>query len=383
MNRRALVLAGVGACLTWSHSALGTTRYAKTNGTSSGPCSTWASACTLGVALSVAQAGEQLWVQGGTYGPVTLQNGVKTVGGFAGTESAASQSNPSVNVTVIDGGGASRCVTSANHSASTMLRGFTVRNGYHGDNDGGGALVIDNSSAMFVQCVFENNRAYYFGGAVAIRGSSSPQFVNCDFHGNGTGEGTSVHPYGGGAIYLYGGTATFTNCLFYNNRAGDFGVLLAMFGSATFNNCTIANNAATIGYGGGIGDPEGRTVVHNSILWGNTAVKGQPQIKSGLGLQTMVDHSSVQGGWPGTGNIDADPLFTSPATGGYALQSSSPCKNTGDNNAVPHDVADLDWDNNLGETVPKDLSLLLRIRFTTVDMGAYEVFSDTPPDGGG
>ncbi|MEK7755906.1 MAG: hypothetical protein AAB385_01710 [Planctomycetota bacterium] len=81
-------------------------------------------------------------------------------------------------------------------------------------------------------------------------------------------------------------------------------------------------------------------------------------------------------------HTSADPLFQNSAAGNYELQSTSPCKNTGENAALPTDVGDLDWDANTVEPIPKDLVLLPRVRLGAVDMGAYELFSDTPPGGG-
>ena len=61
---------------------------------------------------------------------------------------------------------------------------------------------------------------------------------------------------------------------------------------------------------------------------------------------------------------------------------AAPCKDVGENAALPADVGDLDWDASTVEPIPKDLDRLLRIRYTTVDMGAHEIFDDTPPGGG-
>jgi hypothetical protein len=40
------------------------------------------------------------------------------------------------------------------------------------------------------------------------------------------------------------------------------------------------------------------------------------------------------GGWTGTGNIDADPLFVDPVNGDFHLQPGSPCIDTGDPNSA-------------------------------------------------
>jgi hypothetical protein len=61
--------------------------------------------------------------------------------------------------------------------------------------------------------------------------------------------------------------------------------------------------------------------LQNSIVWGNHL----PQL-SGL----VVSHSDVQGGHPGTGNIDADPLLS-----GALLLRGSPCIDAGNDLALP------------------------------------------------
>jgi hypothetical protein len=341
------------------------TLYVTTSG--SGNCSSWAQACTLPTALTGAASGDQIWVKTGTYAPFELPNGVKVIGGFAGTETAASQSDPSQHVTIVNGGGA-RAVSSSDTGPTTILRGFRITGGLATDFDGGGGVLLVNSSAMFVRCTFDNNNATFFGGAVTIQGGT-PQFIACIFHSNGSGSGNAVTPYGGGAVSVYAGSPVFTDCLFYNNRAGDGGAVFVDLGAPTLNDCTIADNDALNGTGGGIYDQAAAGVVRNSIIWGNAASFGGDQIDSSA---TSVSYSDVEGGWTGTGNISSDPLFVSAGTGDYQLSTSSPCKNTGSNTLVPLDVGDLDWDLNTTETLPKDLTPRGRIIQTTVDMGAYE-----------
>lgn len=65
----------------------------------------------------------------------------------------------------------------------------------------------------------------------------------------------------------------------------------------------------------------------NSVLWRNDGVGG-----SGSPLATF---SNVEGGWPGQGNIDDDPLF---GAGTYRLGRGSPSIDAGDNGSVPAEL---------------------------------------------
>jgi hypothetical protein len=360
--------------------------FVKPTSTGAGDCGSWADACTLPDALNTAVAGDEVWVMAGTYGPFKLKNDVQIIGGFAGTETTASQSNPATNVTIVDGGGTKRCINSANHSAATLLRGFNIRNGNDMDDplshvffDGGG-LSLSDSSAMIVQCTFENNTSF-LGGAVGILGGSSPQFVNCIFRHNGATVREDP-PYEGGAVFLGGGTATFTNCLFHDNKANRGGAFATIDGPALFINCTFANNQATWRRGGAVSDPSESLYLRNCVLWGNTRLEGDPPTPvldqiHGPGDGPEVAYCDVQGGWSGRGRggnvvIDADPLFKDVAGGKFNLQFGSPCQDTGSSALLPLDVADLDWDGNTIEALPFDLALRPRTLGIAVDMGAYE-----------
>ncbi len=381
MKRYGLLTVTVGVFLGYTSIAGAAVRYVKPAASGTGDCATWANACTLPSALDGAQSGDQIWVMSGTYAPLALKNGVKIIGGFAGWETTASQSDPTTNLSIIDGGGTAQCVTGSDNSPSTVVRGFTIRNGRDTGDEGGGGMVLNNSSALIVQCIFENNKAGYFGGAVSVRGTGSPHFVNCIFRNNGDANGSN--PLAGGAVFASGGSSNFTNCLFHGNKAGEAGAILVRSGAPTFINCTLVNNHATITYGGAFYDQDGRIKFRNCILWGNSTTRGvgyADQGYSGSGGTTQITYSNVQGGWVGTGNINADPLFQYPESKDYKLQSGSPCKDVGENVALPQDVGNLDWDMDTDEMLPLDLALFNRIWNGIVDMGAYEYFEIESPE---
>jgi len=114
--------------------------------------------------------------------------------------------------------------------------------------------------------------------------------------------------------------------------------------------------------------------VNNCILWGNNP--DEIYVSSGA---TTLTFSDVQGGWPGLGNIDADPLFVDPDNGDLRLSPGSPCIDAGDNTAVPEDIeTDLDGnDRFLDDPQTPDTG---NGEPPIVDMGAYEFQLPCPWD---
>ena len=58
----------------------------------------------------------------------------------------------------------------------------------------------------------------------------------------------------------------------------------------------------------------------------------------------MVTYCDIQGGYGGTGNIDADPFFVNPSASDYHLQPGSPCIDIGDNAAPSLPTTDFEGD---------------------------------------
>ena len=109
------------------------------------------------------------------------------------------------------------------------------------------------------------------------------------------------------AIRCSAGSPTIANCLIVGNRASDpnGAVVYCVDSTARFINCTIADNHAGE-RSAGLYSVNGRVVVMNSILWGNSP---REVLHLGTG-EISIRYSDVTGGWPGPGNLTADPLFT-------------------------------------------------------------------------
>jgi len=247
----------------------------------------------------------------------------------------------------------------------------------------GGAIANGESHAALENCTLIANHAQ-LGGAI-YNGEGGAILTNCTLIGNSAERGGAVLNSDGdvtmtncvvkensctdkgGVVYLSGDdTATLTNCILTANSAGQGGVLyIGNDSGAKLINCTLNGNRAT-NNGGALylGVPDS-AIVTNCILWLNKPQAIYPEL---LGSKIVITYNDVQGGWPGEGNIDADPCFVAPGywdangvwvDGDYHLLTDSPCIDAGDPNYTP----------NPNET---DLDGNPRLVGPTIDMGAYE-----------
>ena len=200
----------------------------------------------------------------------------------------------------------------------------------------GGGISCWRSSPTITNCTISGNTAEYDGGGIEC-GDSSPTITK-----NLITKNSAI--YGAGIFCSISSAPVITNNLIAGNSA-DYGAGISCDNSfPVIINNTITKNFATSG--GGIWSLDSSPTVLNTILWGD-----KPEEIVG---SAIITYSDVQGGWPGEGNIDADPLFVDPDNDDYHLQPGSPCIDAGTPDGAPPD----DIEGNPRDEFP--------------DMGAYE-----------
>ena len=397
-----------------------------------GDGSTWATAFAnlhdaLNAAADIADPNDEvIWVAAGPYKPAVqtdpddtrtatfeIADGVALFGGFAGDETSLDERDVNANPTILSGdlagddgpnftnrGDNVYHVVTINTTAEVELNGLTIQGGSAtGDSfehqNGGGVMrtqLFEQQPHILSQCKLTDNEALS-GGATA---HGPFEIDRCIFSGNRALAIKGADGIGG-AVFVGGQkqlSRQFTNCLFINNSASFGGAVAGVYGGYEMFNCTVVGNTAETFAGGlGISGPGAILVLHNTIVWGNSA--GQPisdesnQFWAPLPSTqfTPVTHCCIQD-WSGVHNSESiitdDPMFVDGiGADGLAwsgdenvrLHADSPCIDAGDNDMVPAGIfSDLDGNARVVDGNGDEVS--------TVDLGTYEFqpASDTPGD---
>jgi len=278
-------------------------------------------------------------------GSVVRNNETTNIGGGIAVGGTSYVSLTLVNSTIVDnvaghGGGG---VMIAGPDAHAQIANVVVK---HNEADyGGGIGVRSGASASISDTRIISNTANNSGGGVGIW-AEGPVVVMA----NTVISDNYGYDAGGLAMWEPGGTFTGINLLIVDNHSGPGPAGIALEGSSggQLMNVTVSGNDSATGFDGAeVEGPASGFPIVNSIFWGN-GTDG-----SNLGGNNLnVSYSDVQGGFAGTGNINADPFFG--GGGDYHLGVGSPCIDKGTSAGAPtHDI----------EGTPRDAA---------PDMGAYE-----------
>ncbi|RMD96921.1 MAG: hypothetical protein D6816_18270, partial [Bacteroidetes bacterium] len=302
----------------------------------------WATAyATVQDALADANCTE-IWVAAGVYYPdegagqtndnrsstFTLKNGVSLYGGFAGTETALSERDVAVNITVLSGDidqndsvdasgvvtdtaniagiNVYHVVTGSSTDNTAVLDGFTVTAGNADQTwpwSTGGGMLNDNGSPMLTNIIFSGNLAVQYGGGINNSNNSSPTLTHVTFSGNTT------YYHGGGMYNQSSSNPVLNDVVFVNNSTyNDGGGLYNLAGSPTLTNVTFISNSTSNGRGGGMYTDSGNPTLNNVTFSANSAssssskgggmynTNGNPALTNVSFLNNSVDINNGRGG---------------------------------------------------------------------------------------
>ncbi len=399
-----------------------TIRYVTPSGGGTFDGSSWLNAFSgtaLQAAIAVSGSGDEVWVATGTYFTTTtanrlisfsMKNGVIIYGGFQGNETMLSQRNLANGLTSTLSGAIGTAaandnsyhvISNTNLNNTAVIDGFIIRDAYDERTptitDGLGGGIYNNGSnggntcsPTIRNCLITDNYSGFGGGIFNSGyngGNASPVIANCIITNNTAMGGAGIDNFG-----LLNGIAspTITNCVLYNNHATQRAGGMYCWGGNNGNtnpiviNTSFVNNTAIDGGGvvcdrlNSAGGSSGNSnpVFRNCIFWGNTASGAGPQFfilggasftatYTDINLTGQVPPHIISG--PGTGNLNADPLFINTNSGqgqdgiwfthddGLQLQINSVIINAGDPATM---------------TPVNDVSGYTRTN--TFDIGAYE-----------
>lgn len=251
---------------------------------------------------------------------------------------------------------ASCVVFNSGEDSTAILQGFTLTGGggtkwtdEHGAGDyrEGGGILIALSSPTVRHNIIWNNACTNMTGVISTGGGGmrigdgNPRILNNVISYNNA-------KYGPGIVLNYTGCLVSNNIIAYNFGGSAYFGGGAIWINSDLNtkpkrieNNTIYGNRSSVanGTGGIVAWSANNVRLKNNILWNNKAPVA-PQLKQ-VSCTMTVTYSDVQGAWPGTGNINANPLFTDTFCFFLDTVTTSTCIDNGDTAVVFYDVENI------------------------------------------
>lgn len=258
-------------------------------------------------AVSAAQPGDRIWINGGTGvthtvkpGEFTIADftgktdminskGLTLIGGFALNSYNITDSSPALRPSVIDGEKmAEHLIIKAENLC--IIRNIRITGGNATGTEafkrGGGIYVPENKKDIYISnIIIENSHAVSGGGIYIGQNCSSLTIENSAFNSN------TSEIRGAGMAIAENTKVTLTDCQFTGNITDDFGGGLSNMGTATLNNCIFTGNNAQ--YGGGVYDHNNPSIYTNCDFISNTAVKSGGGIFN-YGSLSLVDCGDIR-----------------------------------------------------------------------------------------
>jgi parallel beta helix pectate lyase-like protein len=178
---------------------------------------------------------------------------------------------------------------------------------------GGGGIRCGYAEPIIRNNVIRRNQGQYGAGIVLYHSAGIVR--NNLIVANRGGAG-----FGGSGIWAVGRLSyRLSNLIEQNTIAGNVAVL------------PDTTPGALAGKGGGL-TIYAPVVLRNNIVWGNRQAVGGP-IDQSKRRPPAADYDLIEGGFPGTGNLEADPRFADSVH--YSLAPGSPAIDAGDPAAPP------------------------------------------------
>ena len=317
---------------------------------------TWQAAKkTVQAGLNAAASGDEVWVAAGTYVErITLKDGVALCGGFAGGETTRDERQWLVNETILDGGDIEEgtVVTApSGATASTVLDGFTIRNGTSG------IACYNSTTSITNNTISGNGRGItcYSSSPTITKNTITGNLDNgiyCQTRSSPTISANTISANADGIdCQLLSSPAIVNNTISGNGR----GIYCHLSSSPAITNNTISGSL----YGIYCESTSSPSITNNIVAFNSTGIYksgGTPVLRNNC--VHNPEGKNYSGLSAGTGDIAVDPKFQSAAYGRLHIQPDSPCVDAGLGSSVGEG-----W---------KDMDGQLRIQGTHVDIGADE-----------